>query len=184
MRNFSVILLVTITSFLASCASKEYYSTPDNFVDYAIIDDQKYIERDSWGAGSWARIVSVDRMEVHKRRRLLTADVVKSLPDEEARNMEDIKGIDIMNAIPLSPGEHKLLVEVCETDANVLSAILMTPYMKCAKAVVRLNAEPHGRYLLGGSVSKNKDHADIWIDDLRDGSLAVEKVRVKGLKVK
>ena len=90
-----------------------------------------------------------------------------------AANMKDVQGVRFDRSIPLSPGEHKLFIEVCEGGSWG---------EKCARAVIRLHAEKDGRYRLAGSVSKSKNHADIWVEDLKSGGFAVDKIRVKGLR--
>lgn len=157
-----------LSSFLMSCATPDYYSPPLNLANYAIIDDDSYWENvldDGWVPRRIARIVSVDRETIAQNRKLITPQM--------AINMKDVTGVRFDKSIPLSPGEHKLFVEVCEGGGWG---------DKCARAVIRLHAAGDGRYRLAGSVSKSKDHADIWVEDLKSGGFAVDKIRVKGLR--
>jgi len=161
-------LLVVLSSFLMSCATSDYYSPPPNLTNYAIIDDDSHWENafdDGWVPRRIARIISVDRETIAYNRKLITPQM--------AMNMKDVQGVRFDKSIPLSPGEHKLFVEVCEGGGWG---------DKCARAVIRLHAEGDGRYRLTGSVSKSKNHADIWVEDLKSGGFAVDKIRVKGLR--
>ena len=160
-----------------SCATSDYYSPPPNLTNYAIIDDDTHWENsleDGLGASKTAIIISVDRVTVAYKRNLITPDM--------SINMTDLKGINFGRAIPLSPGEHKLLIEVCESGNRLWHLIWYSD--KCVRTVIRLRAEPHGRYRVAGSVSMRKNHADVWIENLKDGTLAVDKVRIKGLRTK
>lgn len=178
---FWLTLLVMPLVLLMSCATPETYSVPPNLEDYAIIDDDahsKYLGEDSWRVKKTARIISVDRVKVAYKRKLITPQM--------AMNMKDVQGVRFDKSIPLSPGEHKLLVEVCEGpgDNPFEVVVLPTSIRKCARTVFRLDAESNGRYRLAGSVSRSNNYADIWIEDLKDGTLAVDKVRIKGLSPK
>jgi hypothetical protein len=170
MNAFFLTLVVLLSNVLVSCATSEFYSAPPNLTNYAIIDDDTHWENvfdDGSVPPRIARIISVDRVKVANKRKLITPTM--------SFNMTNTKGMNFARAIPLSPGEHKLFVEVCEGGGWV---------PKCARAVIRLHAEGDGRYRLAGSVSKGKNHADIWIEDLRDGNLAAGKIHVKGLTTK
>jgi len=171
-------LLVVLSSLLISCATEEFYSAPPNLTNYAIIDDDahsKYLIEDGSHVKKTVRIISVDRVTVSYKRNFI--------PPHMAINLTDTKGIVLRKAIPLSPGEHKLLIEVCEGPIENPWEIMILPtsVKRCARTVFRLTAEPNGRYQLAGSVSKAKNHADIWVENLRDGTLSVDKIRIKGL---
>lgn len=159
---------------LVSCATPDFYEASPDTANYALIDDDTHIEKHWEGKGGYktVRIMSVDLESVSYFRKLVSPEM--------AEKLEETDGIDLDNAVPLVPGEHKLLVEACEEDYGVLETITMRP-SKCAKTVIRLDAQPNGRYRLEASVSKSRDHADIWVVNLRDGTLAVEEVRIKGL---
>ena len=148
-----------------ACATNEFYGAPDCISDCAVIND------DLLGSSTHAKkrvtIVSVDRQTIPAQRRIITTRM--------SSNMKDVTGVNFTKSIPLSPGEHKLSVAVCEIGPFAI---------KCARSIIRFNAEPNGRYRLGGSVSRSKDYADIWIEDLKGGGFAVDKVRVNGLRNK
>jgi hypothetical protein len=168
MKIIWLTIMVVLSNSLMSCATPEFYSFPPGMTNYAIISDNAQWENVFIGSSvppRMARIISIDRETIAYRRKLITPQM--------AMNMKDVQGVHFDNSIPLSPGEHKLLIEVCEGGGWGT---------KCARTVIRLHAEEDGRYRLVGSVSKSKDHADIWIEDLKTGGFAVDKIRVKGLR--
>lgn len=177
-RFIRTVALVALPIFSVSCVTPETPQEPANFDEYALMDDDNdRTDGFELKTRSTTMIISVDRAEIRPYRKLISPEM--------AEKLEDTYDIDLEDAVPLSPGEHKLLVRACEQDPSLLNWRNyggLSSGALCASTVIRFNAEPGGRYRLAGSVSRGKDHADIWVENLRDGSLAVDKIRIKGLK--
>ena len=170
MKTLSAVSFVTLTFLLTSCAQN---SAPLNVSNYALITDG--FTGSIWESSSERVVVDrIDQKEI--------SSVREPIPTEIAQQLKDVEGIELDNTIIFAPGKRRLLVSACRSKFSLLKAMLWDPNFICARTAILIDAEPNGRYGLEGDVNIDEDYADVWIVNLRDKSLAVDKTRLHGLK--
>ena len=164
---------------LLSCVetTQTYYEAPLDSANYAVIDDD-IITSPTGGLPEFVRIRSVDRLKIKYPR--------EGIPEYWVEEVADTPHILVSNAIIVTPGDHKLFIYACQQVLGVADAFVVTfgGRCNCATTVIRLQADAGGRYKVGGSVSNDRNHADIWIKDLRAGDYVLPPTRIKGLEKK
>jgi hypothetical protein len=175
MKSLLTVPVLTLIFLVTSCASTEQYSAPANMTNYALITDG--FTGSIWESKS--QYVSVDRIDQKE-----VSPVREPIPPEVAHELSDVAGIELDNTIILAPGKRRLLVSACRRKFSLLKAMVWDPNFICARTVIPIDAEPDGRYGLEGDINIDEDYADVWIVNLRDQSLTVDKIRLQGLNTK
>jgi hypothetical protein len=154
----SSFMTIALLSLLTACGSLDDYD-PDSG-DATLIEDFVHHEQEEVPGSSVVYVVQIDGIRVTNKHR-------RKMPPATAASSGGV-------ALRLLPGTRKLKVRICESG--------WVAY--CGETYLRLEALPNGRYRLRGDLSKNKGHADIWVEDMLTGENAIERVRIRGLRMK
>ena len=149
--------LFLITAIATACSSLEPYRFTESSGEGGTIEDQQA----RIGKLSYMEVMSIDRKRIDSRSRGIDADSLDQ--NDRAPGNPD-------KWIPLRAGLRKLEVLVCR---------YKFPWgWSCGRSVLPLVVEPGTHYRLCGSVNKQEDHAELWIEDARSGKTVVDTVRV------
>ena len=147
-----------------ACSSLEPYRLPENTNPIATIEDK---ER-RIGSFDFNQVMSINRKRVDSESR--------GIPSHRLDESSDALG-DPEDWIPLRAGLRKLEVQICKYSPGVLDLLSFSGW-HCGHAVLPLAAESGAHYRLCGSVNKQGDYAEIWIEDARSGKTIVDIIHV------
>jgi hypothetical protein len=156
-RAPGLLLATLLLGLLAGCVSLDDYD-PSSGVGI-LIEDLVYLKQEGLPGSSVIFVVEIDGVKVTNKMRV-------KMPPATAASSGGI-------ALRLSPGTRKLKVRICESG--------WVGY--CGEGYLRLEVRPDSRYRLRGELSKSKGYADIWVEDLQTGENAIERMRIRGLRI-
>lgn len=147
-----------------ACSGLDPYLQPQPESSFATIVDQPY----KLFASEYVDILSVDR------QRVVRESHVESSGIDESKLPEDCSP----KAIVLSPGIRKIETRACKSWFDLSRILEWGGAWHCGRAVLRLEAEAGTRYRVRGSVSKQGEYAELWIEYLNFGRIVAGKTRV------
>lgn len=152
-----VFFLLLITAIATACSSLEPYRFTESSGETGTIEDKQA----RIGSLSFVEVKSIDRKRIDSGSRGIDSDNL----DKTDRTLGNPD-----KWIPLRTGLRKLEVLVCGYEF---------PWgWSCGRSVLPLVVEPGTHYRLCGSVKKQEDYAELWIEDTRSGDTVVGIVRV------
>lgn len=174
MQNSSIrgrrhrIRLVFLSTLLAAisvaCSSLEPYRLPENIGEIGTLED----EEPRFGSRHYVRVMSIDRKRIDSGSR----GVASVAPDDTINGTGDSK-----DWIPMRTGLRKLEVQACKYSPSLLDALSWSGWY-CGHTVLPLTVEAGAHYRLHGSVNKQEDCAELWIEDAESGKTVVGIIRV------
>lgn len=159
-----VCFLLVLSTISTACSSLEPYRLLESTNPIATIADK---ER-RIGSFDFYEIMSIDRKRVDSESR--------GIPSNRLDESFDGLG-DPEDWIPLRAGLRKLEAQVCKYSPGVQDLLSFSGWY-CGHAVLPLVAESGAHYRLYGSVNKQGDYAEIWIEDARSEKTVVDIIRV------
>ena len=159
-----VCFLLILSTVATACSSLKPYRLSENTGPIATIEDKE----PRIGSFDFHQIMSIDRKRIDSESRGINSNRL----DEGF----DAPG-DPEDWIPLRAGLRKLEVQVCKYSPGVLDLLSFSGWY-CGHAVLPLVAESGVHYRLRGSMNKQGNYAEIWIEDARSQKTVVDIIRV------
>lgn len=159
-----VCFLCLFSAITIGCSSLEAYRLPENIDEIATIEDKE----PQIGSLNYFYVMSIDRKRIDSRSR----GIPSSRLGKNLRALGDPE-----DWIPLRVGLRKLEVIVCKYSPDVLDLLSFSGW-HCGHAVLPLVVESGVHYRLGGSVNKQEDYAELWIEDANSGRTVLDVTRV------
>lgn len=167
-----LLFITVVFAIVSACATQESYVDTTDLEEYALIDDG-WTKTPTFGLPEGTWILSIDRVEIepdYLREKISPATLEK---------FDNVYESDINAPIVISTGLHKVLIRACQRSAIPVG--YTSVLWNCAETVVRIEAEAFGFYKIKTNVSTDKNHADVWIEDLTNETRLTEPQRIKGL---
>lgn len=159
-----VFFLAFFSVTATACSSLEPYRLPEDINNIATIEDKE----PRIGSHNFVRVMSIDRKRIDSKSR----GIPPSSLDESTNALGKSE-----DWIPLRAGLRKLEVQVCKYSPGILEVLFLSGWY-CGHAVLPLVVEPRAHYRLCGSVNKQEDYAELWIEDAELQKTIVEVIRV------
>ena len=159
-----VFFAALLAAISVACSSLEPYRLPDNISEIGTLEDRK----PRIGLRDYVHVMSIDRERINSASRGVSS-VARDDGITETGNPR--------HWIPMRTGLRKLEVQACKFSPGLFDVLSFSGWY-CGHAVLPLNVEAGAHYRLHGSVNKQEEYAELWIEEVESGKTVSGIVRV------